>query len=41
MGLLGWGERADFFESLAINTAIITQDTGNAVLGAGVRRFGA
>jgi len=30
-GFLGWVERADFYESLALNTVIIPQDAGNAV----------
>ena len=33
-GFLGWVERADFFESLALNAVIIPQGTSNAVLGA-------
>jgi len=30
-GFLEWVERADFYESLALNAVIIPQDTGNEV----------
>jgi len=30
-GFLGWVERTDFYESLALNTVIIPQDAGSAV----------
>jgi len=39
-GFLEWVERADFYESLALNAVIITQGAGYVVSDAGLARLG-